>query len=158
MNAMNAQNAMNAKNALPTLVHVSKQEMGELKDSDQFFSNGFKPCGLWLSHENGFNWKKWCEQEQFPCGDYEYTVTIDSSANIVCLDSLLSVETFFREFSLDEFSINWEEVAKNYDGIYVSSHAISLALDFDCASFLYGWDLASACIWNADIEKTFERI
>lgn len=155
---MNTMNTMNAKNALPTLIHVSKQEMGELKDSDQFFSNGFKPCGLWLSHEDGFNWKQWCEQEQFPYGDHEYAVTIDSTANIASLDSLSHVEEFFREFSLGEFSINWEEVAKNYDGIYVSEEALRYAFMNNQMTFLYGWDLTSACIWNADIVKTFEKI
>lgn len=141
-----------------TFIHASKESIERLESTSQYLAQSNKPYGMWVSHEDGFNWKQWCEQEQFPYGDYEYTVTIDSTANIVWLDSLSHVEEFFQQFSLGDFSINWEEVAKNYDGIYVSAHAISLALDFDCASFLYGWDIASACIWNADIVKTFEKI
>lgn len=149
---------MNAKNALPTFVHVSKQEMGELKDSDQFFSNSFKPCGLWLSHENGFNWKKWCEQEQFPCGDFEYSVTIDSTANIVCLNDMCTVFDFMGKFLLsDGFSIDWKAVAEKYDGIYVTEHALSWAFTNDDMTFLYGWDLASACVWNVDVIESFEK-
>lgn len=149
---------MSAQLSQLTFIHASKESIVHLESTSQFFARPNKPCGLWLSHDNGFNWKSWCEQEQFPYGAHEYAVTIDSSANIACLDSLLSVETFFQQFSLGDFSINWEEVAKNYDGIYVAAHVISLAFDFDCAAFLYGWDLTSMCIWNADAVKTFEKI
>ena len=45
--------------------------------------------------------------------------------------------------------INWQKVAKDYDGIIIAPYIWSRRLS-DHTMWYYGWDVASGCIWNID--------
>lgn len=58
-------------------------------------------------------------------------------------------ETFKKKMEKSIFSINWEKLREEYDGIIISPYQWSCRMRSKF-SWYYGWDCASGCIWNID--------
>lgn len=119
-----------------------------------------KPRGLWLSDEKDFGWKQWCDEQQWNLSSLVHRtdfVVLDNSQWLV-LDNAQKILEFTREFKIpdEKFavlrSIDWARVQKEYAGILISPYQWSLR--FHAETFwYYGWDCASACVWNLKTVK-----
>ena len=144
------------------LQHFSKNAISDLNPSapqDDRITD--KPVGFWVSDENEFGWKQWCEIEGFREESLSNCakVSLKPDANVL----LISTEGELREFDarfgeldddetwramgLSRRMIRWDKVAELYDGIIISPYQSGTRMDIQ---WYYSWDVASGCIWNSD--------
>lgn len=110
-----------------------------------------KPRGLWLSVDEG--WKEWCQDESFNLDGLVHSTEFDvrDDARILRIQTLLDLDIFHRDHAHREAygdSIDWAFVAERYDGILIAPYIWQRRLEY---SWYYGWDCASACIWNPGV-------
>ena len=129
-----------------------------------------KPRGLWLSVDEG--WKEWCQDESFNLDGLVHSTEFDvrDDARILRIQTLLDLDIFHRDHAhravaspADAItvwdratrsekayghSIDWAFVAERYDGILIAPYIWQRRLEY---SWYYGWDCASACIWNPGV-------
>lgn len=144
------------------LTHYSAQPW-ELDRSHHYeqgtFGNG-KPNGLWLSDDDSFGWKDWCEGEQWRLDQLAHRTefVLAPGANVKVLDSTRAIYKFHEKFSghpafagtgVEDSWINWDKVVARYDGIIITPYQWSVRLQIGMIWY-YGWDCASGCIWNLD--------
>ncbi len=117
----------------------------------------FKPRGLWVSVETDDDddtWRAWCESEGFHLEALAHQAVIElvPAANVRHLATALEVQRFSREFRAsnpltDLHAIDWPRVQRTYGGLIIAPYQWSCRLDLDCFWY-YGWDCASACLWD----------
>jgi hypothetical protein len=110
-----------------------------------------KPRGLWVSVDScKDNWPEWCAGEQFriECLLHRYIVKLNTSANILHIDTPHDLGAFTECYSIGDY-IHWADVAKEYDGIIIAPHQYEVRLT-DEFSWYYTWDCASGCLWGAN--------
>lgn len=146
------------------LVHFSKSNTLDLRSADQPTAPHMKPNGLWVSVESADDaWSKWCEAEDWGLGSHEFTIEPTTDANILYLRTAADIQAFTTQFSIKlegcKFAmfIDWIAVANKYDGIIITPYQWSMRMNSD-ASWYYGWDCASGCIWNASAMKVETHI
>ena len=145
------------------LIHYSGEPLGELRVFCQ--RKDAKPRGLWFSCEGEDDWKRWCEAENFRSDRFSEAsqIFIKEDANILLIDSVFGIDALTREFIaepgegaasfLSSYFIDWGKVSETYQGIIISPYQWSRRLEGG-ASWYYGWDCASGCVWDyAAIEK-----
>lgn len=140
-----------------------------------------KPLGLWLSDErkSTHGWKTWCETEDFNLDrlKYEYRVKLKPDAKILYIKTAKELDQFtidYRdeksevnkiiadigskfEFKPDTMAIDWQRLAKRYQGIVISPYQWSRRLHAGC-SWYYTWDCASGCIWDIEAIDKLELV
>lgn len=114
----------------------------------------FKPYGLWLSDESDYGWGQWCEDNDFRTEGlryrHEFMVNLD---DVLVLDTDEKILQFNEKYNKPKFEISamnypdWPEMAKTYKGIFISPYSWNLRLAQNLMWY-YGWDCASACIWD----------
>lgn len=138
-----------------------------------------KPQGFWVSVKGENDWPEWCRGEQFR-EDYLATchrVTLSDTAKIRVIQSADELFAFDDQYGVSwqigdsDFSlrrIDWECVAKDYDGIIIAPYIWSCRLggwdsthnrknrSAQISDWYYGWDCASGCIWNANAIASVE--
>lgn len=111
-----------------------------------------KPWGLWLSVDD--DWRRWCDDDSgWTVADPHY-FEVDTEA-CLALSSAEDIDALTREYGIPEsgfrsdwiHKIDWARVAERYAGIVIAPYIWSRRLDGG-ASWYYGWDCASACIWD----------
>ena len=119
-----------------------------------------KPNGLWYSFTMGkptSSWLSWLYAEMPHWVEkYDYFLEIDvSSASIKKIETKEQVFDFHDRYEEEDYSrrntIDWEKVAKDYDGIEVINPRALMS--FPGGSWLWGWDIDSGCIWNTNAIK-----
>lgn len=155
---------------LPALYHYSakpltgcfpvKQTIAD-RDDWNFF---YKPAGLWLSVED--EWEKWCRDNNFSLHrlTHKAKVIIGAGADhLVKLETEEDVLAFDREYGgtnprIESLrAINWTRVATEFSGIIIAPYQWRLRFDYDLLWY-YGWDCASACVWDPSIIDTIESV
>jgi hypothetical protein len=153
------------------LIHYSNKPVLEVRSIDQRpQTKGVprKPRGLWVSTEGEDGWAEWCKAENFQldCLEYQTEVLLKPQANILTLEGKEAIVAFTNEFGVpapeylrglssffdsygNGYGIDWQKVAKKYQGIIIAPYCWELRLE-DTTWWYYGWDCASGCIWNAD--------
>lgn len=123
-----------------------------------------KPCGLWLSDDDDYGWKEWCEAEGFRLGKLEnaYFATLDLNS-ILHISSMRQLVKFHKRYSIKKDEnwvvIDWRSVAESFKGIIVSPYLPDVSMKLDFAYMWYwGWDVACACIWDMSAIKSFEKM
>ncbi len=116
---------------------------------DNLFFLKYKPQGLWISIDDA--WEEWCKEEEFALErlKYRYQVNISSQANIIKIESAQQLSEFTDKYILlnDDFFIDWEKVAKDYQGLVIDPYQWKCRCE--PKTFWYdGWDCASGCIWD----------
>ena len=117
-----------------------------------------KPSGLWLSDDNRFGWKEWCDREDFGFADTERctSFSVDES-RILMLDttspSFKHIVGKMVSSPIDGRPVgftNWRFVASNWCGVYMDEggHAVFFDGGMTLPHWVYGWDCASACVWD----------
>ena len=143
---------------LPPLVHFSAKPLGSICSAAQDKEPGPKPCGLWVSCEDGWGWKDWCESEQWGLDTLQHQsrVVLAPEARILHLGTPEDIDQFGTEFieppswgGTHSMYLSWLRVAARYQGIVIAPYQYSRRLYPDC-SWYYGWDCASGCVWDAE--------
>jgi hypothetical protein len=137
------------------LVHYSKEPLTPLyyHEQKEQHPNGMyqKPQGLWISDDDDYGWKEWCDDENYEIGisrcKYVTDIIIKSGANILFLGDIDKLIQFTKDYQITPWSINWIKVAKKYQGIIVTPYLYELRLDAR-TSWYYTWDCSSGCIWD----------
>jgi hypothetical protein len=111
----------------------------------------FKPRGFWVSVDGDLDWQEWCESEMpsWVTKKAQHTVTLSERANILRLSSAGEVSRFHEDHRSFMDLINWNGVARKYDGIIIAPYQRAHRLNGAASNWYYGWDCASGCIWNA---------
>ena len=108
----------------------------------------FKPKGLWLSV--GSEWKEWANRESFEIGDVQTRIKLRADANIVRIENEDQFDAFDAKYGTQWHGtdmINWQKVAKDYQGIVIAPYLWGRRME---PMWYYTWDVASACIWDAN--------
>lgn len=129
--------------------------------------------GLWTSPENSeFGWKDFVISESYRTDKYLSKctlITLKESAKIFILDSAEDFKKVpkyfckpkeFEELFLTEELINFEELSKHYDGLWLTMNGLKELSGFDIFDFetnhlssignLYGWDVETVLLFNLD--------
>lgn len=122
----------------------------------------YKPVGLWLSDEQEYGWYDWCHDEDFRLHSlrHQYVVEVRNSTSLITLSNKKDFKAFsehyaIREKGLMEGNIHWGKVMQEYGGILISPYRWEDRYDFQ---WYYGWDCASACIWDLSLIKSFQEV
>lgn len=120
-----------------------------------------KPRGLWLSDDSDFGWREWCEAEDFNLGGIRHRSCwqLDTS-RVLVLSTPQQLFEFTERFRnphpgmrfISNYCLNWAEVAGEWGGILITPYQWSARLD-DRVSWYYGWDCASACVWDLSLVR-----
>lgn len=109
-----------------------------------------KPVGFWVTDDSDWNWKHWCEQEDFSpealvcC----HVVELDER-RILFLRSAADLRAFTRQYQPSpDLGINWIHVAREHSGIIITPYIWECRLSR--MDWYYTWDCASGCIWDAE--------
>jgi hypothetical protein len=118
-----------------------------------------KPSGLWYSC--GSSWNDWCElempEEYLKSMPYNYRIQVNLGAMRVIRndDEFLDFEREYRTWRHGFMLIDWEAVARDYEGIEICPYLPNQRMGSD---WYYPWDVASGCIWGAGAFKSVERL
>jgi hypothetical protein len=120
-------------------------------------STDFKPHGLWVSDDDtDYGWADWCRAEDFRLESlqYAYRVTLREPNNVLIISTPESLKRFGKTYKHDgpaiRFSLDWEAVAQQWDGLIITPYQSECRLELDHLWYNI-WDCASGCIWNLDI-------
>lgn len=113
-----------------------------------------KPNGLWYSI--GDTWREWCASEEpdwIREKDYVYEITLGEK--ILVLSTEQEVKDFAVKYlqikcraqGIDIKHIDWEKVAKRYNGIEINPYFYSLRHEMHL-TWYNGWDVPGGCIWR----------
>lgn len=115
-----------------------------------------KPRGFWLSDDDDWGWKDWCEAEEWNTGGLahatEFRLTPGHNVLHITTDEEFAAfgSEYRRELHPDIPSIqgiDWARLYTEYDGIIISPYRYERRYEF--VNFWYAsWDVASACVWN----------
>ena len=125
-------------------------------------ADNVKPKGLWLSVDG--DWERWCEDEGYreKGKGVEHVVEVDL-ARVLHLSDARAIDIFTRRYFEEEqhryltnhIFINWNAVARDYAGLVIAPYCWERRLA-DHTFWYYGWDCASACIWDLSVITKFE--
>lgn len=129
-----------------------------------------KPVGLWLSDEDDYGWKEWCEDNSFDRRyKYVYEILLTSNAKVLHIKNEAELEAFVGKYGYDFMQedmgikasftmrlIRWEQVAEKYQGVIITPYLWSQRLN-PRHQWYYAWDCASGCIWDADAIKSISK-
>lgn len=123
-----------------------------------------KPRGLWVSVAGEDDWPAWCRAEDFALERLRHCADIELAAHhhVHTITTLDALDVFTRRYQsatagLDGFvpGIDRAHVARDYDGLIVTPYLYSWSWGLDSPrSWLYGWDVASGCIWGLEAIAT----
>lgn len=156
------------------LVHYSRQPIPVVKAREQEPNPALgrfvrKPAGLWVSDEDHYGWKEWCENAEYDgCGPLAYSVTLKPQHKVLLVGGEIELEHFQARYSrldadppglpqglrgLTDRWIDWNQVAAEWHGVIITPYRWDLRLHHDYLWY-YGWDCASGCIWNPEAIQT----
>ena len=121
--------------------------------------------GFWGSPLNSSNgWGKWCDSEDFNLDslDKHLLFKIKKGANIYIIDTKEDLDRISSNKNMiggafNMKTINFEYLYRNYDGIFVTSNAISELRHVSDGVGLYTWDVESICVFNPDVIEVIEE-
>jgi hypothetical protein len=113
----------------------------------------FKPAGFWYCE--GDEWADWCRDNEFGFPEnFRYRTTFylhpQRVLQIATVEQLLQFNAAYGRPALGDprfesiREIDWSRVAESWDGVEIIPYARG-ALN---ASWYWGWDCASGCVWS----------
>lgn len=127
--------------------------------------NHSKPFGLWFSDDDEReNWLDWCKSEDYMptnlTNSYLAKFDLSKILHIKNVDELVSFHRNYKDYPYKNCGytfIDWNKVAHDYMGIIISPYQWKKRYSSE-VDWYYGWDVASACIWDMSAIKSFEKI
>ena len=110
-----------------------------------------KPVGFWVSVEGEDDWPSWCQSAEFAVESLSHiaAVSLADGHRILELAWPEDLTRFAAKYLVrvrsNDWGIDWQRVASDYDGLIIAPYQWSCRLGMD---WYYGWDCASGCIWN----------
>lgn len=114
-----------------------------------------KPQGFWLSDEDDYGWREWCESENFPLGCWQTEFLLKQDHNVLVITAEKELQSFSEEYEISGLfgdsalfkgnEIDWRRVRRTWDGLIITPYQWSCRHDL---FWYYGWDCASGVIWN----------
>lgn len=152
-------------------LHYSDIPLTGIFDRKQIEGYSLKPIGLWVSDEDDYGWSKWCES-QAPdyLAEVVHSVELEPDANILWLKTVEDIDAFTFVYRLRAewlgamgdsdyvMAIDWNQLAKEYDGIIITPYQMTRRWTFCGAAWYSPWDCASGCIWKAKAIKHVEAL
>ena len=121
------------------------------------------PNGLWLSITGNNDWEKTCLKTNYRLDKLKtkFQVFLKEASKILILHSTAAYENFAEKYGYYSgqgrrvFSIRWEEIIKEYQGIAVShlNHGF-----FGIVQWRNAWLCTSACIWDLQAVKNAAKL
>lgn len=145
------------------LEHYSNYPLGQLRAAEQSRIPSNKPQGLWLSVKGQRDWLSFALRLENLQGTLSHCAVfrLVEGANVLHLTTAAEIDTFHKLYSAEtnpampeHREIAWQLVAAKFDGIIIAPFQPSRRLDRR-SSWYFGWDCASACLWNP---RAIERI
>lgn len=117
--------------------------MQPIKNADFVKANG----GLWTSsYNNGkSDWIEWCESANFWTTDNQtkWLLTVNENAKVLKIDAVSDLKRAYEKYGYSPYRaihmLNYEKIAKDYDGIWLTSKG-QWETRFSFPISLYGWD------------------
>ncbi len=156
----------NAKKMMK-LIHYTSDEfkLEPLKYDQSDLHWQAKPNGLWFSVEGDYDWKWWCEGEEFRLYNLKvcYELELKKDAKILYLETPEEILDLAKQYPFlnkvwdgdRTYEIDWNKVKEKYQGIIIAPYQWSCRLNPDC-NWYYGWDCASGCIWDISCIEEFK--
>lgn len=137
-----------------TFTHHPRVDGDFVFDANRTYAQGgpyqFKPHGFWLSVDD--DWRRWCTDEQTGYADANpVTFSVDTG---VCLwlKDVDDIDRFHAEFfGSTRRGIDWVSVSRLYAGLIIAPYQWRRRLDGAASDWYYGWDCASACVWDLSV-------
>lgn len=119
-----------------------------------------KPKGLWYGF--GTEWVDWVRAEMPSWeSDSIYELVIDDSKVLKLTDDSM-IDEFTNIYGVRDNrfpdlvpKIRWQDVAEKYTGIEINPYSWEARANH---SWYYGWDIASGCIWGANVLKGSRKL
>lgn len=119
-----------------------------------------------MSDESDYGWHRWCEDEEFRRENLEYETKfiVEDDTHFLVIDTVEKLLKFTDKYKLpfgidtinSSMFLDWLRVRNEYTGILITPYQYSLRLHTSTAWY-YGWDCASACVWDLSILKEVEK-
>lgn len=162
------------------LIHYTERRMGKLRsfsqgprNDEERMTGRMKPRGLWLSVRGEFDWAKWCHAEQFALHQFRHgmRIILKPGANVLHLKTGEEMDAFAEKYGyhpsfpvkapmkgynvgdlyvMHSLYVDWARVAEDHQGIIISPYHWSCRMA-ENMFWYYGWDCASACIWDHSV-------
>lgn len=154
LNEMAAQSLVNKIKTNDRIIMTDSESISFKNVKQDKVSRSFrpKPRGLWYAV--GVDWIGWVRSEM-PEWEQEHLFKVELGSKIIKVNNRADVEKFEHEFGVGTdfgMMIDWEAVAKKYNGIELIHYN-----DFS-HFWTYGWDVRSGCIWNKSGIKKITKI
>jgi hypothetical protein len=120
------------------------QRMPDSWEREQDATAAFKPSGKWFC-PGKYDWEERCIEMDMEFL-YPYSEERVLGKRVLTVTTATEYQLFRYQFpkGLDEYTLDWKDVAKRYDGI-----EINFGLSCVYADQLFPrWDLSSGCIWR----------
>lgn len=126
----------------------------------KFGSQGLlKPPGMWYSF--GLAWIKFIVSEKYEKQPkYIDLLEVDKS-KLICINTPLALDKFHLQYGIsfkthEKYkTIDWKAVMKDYGGIEIAPYIHQRRFSY---LWYYGFDIASGCIWDADVLLSRTRL
>lgn len=112
---------------------------------------------LWVSDENDYGWRKWCEDNEFMLSalKHAYEVTFKPTQRVLYIRDDTHLDEFTRLYavrdpalaryrSMRSMNLDWLAIAAAFDAILITPH-LSYPLN-NIPMWYYGWDCASGVV------------
>jgi len=154
------------KTVKPQLFCTEKEEFGEIEPVKN--TKFVKPLGgLWTSTytpEKRYPsaWIEWCvhEMPQWLEDINCFLLVPREDARVYVIDSYADLARLYERFGISKelgFTVmDWEEIAKHYDGVMLTEKG-EVDTRFSRPLSLYGWDCEST-IWFRNVFKSIKKI
>lgn len=112
--------------------------------------------GLWTSPiDSEYNWRKWCEIENFNIGYLEKSFRMEvSTKNLLVIDSYydFSLKMLHSNImTIGKYSlpvIDWKKLVSQYNGIWLTARG-EAETRYTHPYSLYGWDCETVLLFNS---------
>lgn len=148
---------MNHESDAVSLFHYSRRKLRfspSRKYQQRAAELDFKPSGLWLSDDGDRGWREFCERENFRVESLAHRQEfLCSTGSWAVLRSFSDILSFTDEFCAKGTlipgvtSIDWQRVKSAYGGLLITPYCY-IARHDTRTFWYYGWDCASACVWD----------
>lgn len=109
----------------------------KLEDRNYVQKISDKPSGFWFTNDSQYNWKNFCESEGFRLDSlkFENKFNISNNAKILTINTLEEFDDFNKKYNSKNNRygyIDWSEISKEYDGIFITDYFWERRLDDKC--------------------------
>lgn len=129
------------------LLHYSREPLTKKRDAHQAPDNRFKPQGLWVSVEGEYDWRSWCESEDFGSYSWQTEIALTGRDKPIMMLGPKDLDAFTDKYAKDRrsYDVNWWKIAADHSGIIIAPYSWQHRL---ALSWYYPWDCASGCLWS----------